>query len=128
MNIEACPVKPALLAALLTNIGNGTVSNAGARQIWASLWCVCSRVDVPPEINVKLVDILVDLLGLRQNMASGALSVVVAQTIAANAACVEQYRAGKSKALNVLVGKAMQATNGTANAQLLTGLFKSTLG
>ena len=58
---------------------------------------------------------LIDAKGLRQMTDSGALETIVDEVLAANAKSVEEYRAGKDKAFNALVGQAMKATRGKAN-------------
>jgi aspartyl-tRNA(Asn)/glutamyl-tRNA(Gln) amidotransferase subunit B len=53
---------------------------------------------------------------------------MVDAVLAANRKSVEEYRAGKEKAFNALVGQAMKATRGKANPQQVTDLLKKKLG
>jgi aspartyl-tRNA(Asn)/glutamyl-tRNA(Gln) amidotransferase subunit B len=58
---------------------------------------------------------------------AGELERVVDAVLAANPRSVEEYRAGKEKAFNALVGQAMKATQGKANPAQLGELLKSKL-
>jgi len=58
---------------------------------------------------------------------SGALEKIIDEVIAANPANVEQYRAGKDKAFNALVGQVMKASKGKANPQQVNELLKAKL-
>lgn len=116
--IEAAPVQAATLAKLLQRIADGTVSNNAARQVFEALW-TGEGGDVDAVIEAK---------GLKQVNDAGALEKIVDEVIAANAANVEQVRAGKDKAFNALVGQAMKASKGKANPQQVTELLKKKLG
>jgi len=49
------------------------------------------------------------------------------QVIEANPAIVAEFRAGKDKAFNALVGKAMAATKGKANPSMLGEALRQAL-
>ena len=116
--IEAAPVGAATLAALIGRITDGTLSNNGARQVFDALW-VGEGADV---------DALIEAKGLRQMNDSGALEAIVDEVLAANARSVEEYRAGKDKAFNALVGQVMKASKGKANPAQAHELLKKKLG
>ena len=59
---------------------------------------------------------------------SGALEAIVDAVIAAHAKSVEEYRAGKDKAFNALVGQVMKASKGKANPAQAHELLKRKLG
>ncbi|MES2940968.1 MAG: Asp-tRNA(Asn)/Glu-tRNA(Gln) amidotransferase subunit GatB [Pseudomonadota bacterium] len=118
IGIEAAPVNAATLAALIRRISDGTVSNNAARQVFEALWSD-EGADVDAVIEAK---------GLKQMNDSGALEKIIDEVIAANAANVEQIRAGKDKAFNALVGQAMKATKGKANPQQVNDLLRKKLG
>jgi aspartyl-tRNA(Asn)/glutamyl-tRNA(Gln) amidotransferase subunit B len=103
--IEDAPVAPATLAALIRRIADGTVSNNGARQVFDALW-TGEGADV---------DALIEAKGLKQMNDSGELEVIVDAVIAANEKSVAEFRAGKDKAFNALVGQVMKASKGKAN-------------
>jgi aspartyl-tRNA(Asn)/glutamyl-tRNA(Gln) amidotransferase subunit B len=60
-------------------------------------------------------DQIIEKRGLKQLSDSGAIEKIVDDVLAANARQVEDYRAGKDKAFNSLVGQVMKATKGKAN-------------
>jgi aspartyl-tRNA(Asn)/glutamyl-tRNA(Gln) amidotransferase subunit B len=72
-------------------------------------------------------DTIIDKRGLRQISDSGALETIVAEVLAANPRSVEEFRAGKERALNALVGQVMKATQGKANPQQVNDLLKNKL-
>jgi aspartyl-tRNA(Asn)/glutamyl-tRNA(Gln) amidotransferase subunit B len=115
--IDASRVAPATLAALIGRIGDGTLSNNGARQVFELLWSE-GRSDVDAVIEAK---------GLKQMSDTGALEAIVVAVIAANAKSVDEYRAGKDKAFNALVGQVMKASQGKANPAQAGELLKKKL-
>ncbi len=116
--IESSPVSAAQLAALIGRIADGTISNNGARQVFDALWTGAGRE----------VDAVIEAQGLKQMSDSGELERIVDEVLAANAKSVEEYRAGKDKAFNALVGQAMKATKGKANPTQVNELLKKKLG
>jgi len=102
--IDAAPLQPATLAALIRRVADGTLSNNGARQVFEDLWS--GQADV---------DAVIEARGLKQMSDSSALLAIVDEVIAANAKSVEEFRAGKDKAFNALVGQVMKASKGKAN-------------
>jgi aspartyl-tRNA(Asn)/glutamyl-tRNA(Gln) amidotransferase subunit B len=60
-------------------------------------------------------DDIIESEGLKQITDTGAIEAIVDKVIAANPVPVEQYRAGKDKALMALVGQIMKETQGKAN-------------
>jgi aspartyl-tRNA(Asn)/glutamyl-tRNA(Gln) amidotransferase subunit B len=118
LDIAAAPLPPATLGALIRRIQDGTVSNNAARQVFDALW-TGSDADV---------DTLIDRMGLRQMNDSSALEGIVAAVVAANQKSVDEYRAGKDKAFNALVGQVMKASQGKANPGQAAELLKRKLG
>ena len=116
--IEAAPVSAAQLAQLVFRITDGTVSNNAARQVFEALWSG----------EASDVDAVVEAKGLKQMNDSGALEAIVDEVIAANPGNVEQFKAGKDKAFNALVGQVMKASKGKANPQQATDLLRARLG
>ena len=117
IDIEQAPVSAAQLAALIARISDGTVSNSAARQVFEALWAGEGRE----------VDALIEAKGLKQMNDSGALEKIVDEVIAANADNVAQYRAGKDKAFNALVGQVMKASKGKANPQQVNEVLRARL-
>ena len=88
-----------------------------AKELFALLWAGESGT----------VDALIDARGLRQISDSGAIEKVVDEVLAANAGIVAEFRAGKEKAFQSLVGQAMKATRGKANPQQLNDILRQRL-
>jgi len=115
--IEQVPLAATTLAMLIRRVADGSVSNAGARQLFDALWSGESTD----------VDALIDQRGLRQMDDASALEAIVDAVIAANAKSVEEVRAGKDKAFNSLVGQVMKASKGKANPTLAGELLRRKL-
>ena len=121
LDIERCPVLPTTLAALIARVQDGTVSHNGARQVFEALWST-------PDAPASQVDMLIDAKGVRQMSDAGALEAMVQEVLARNEKSVAEYRSGKDKALNALVGQVMKASQGKANPQQATELLRKALG
>ncbi len=87
--------------------------------------------EVIPEIargDYLKVDDLIEAKGLRQISDTGALEAAIDAVLAANPKQVEDYRAGRQKAFNALVGQVMKATQGKANPQEVNRILRAKLG
>jgi aspartyl-tRNA(Asn)/glutamyl-tRNA(Gln) amidotransferase subunit B len=115
--IGAAPVPAASLATLIARVADSTVSNNGARQVFEALWSG----------QGSDVDALIAAKGLKQLSDTHALEAIVDAVIAANAKSVDEYRAGKDKAFNALVGQVMKASKGQANPAQAGELLKKKL-
>jgi aspartyl-tRNA(Asn)/glutamyl-tRNA(Gln) amidotransferase subunit B len=115
--IDGIALAPATLAALIQRVVDGTVSNNGARQVFDALWAG----------EASDVDAVIAAKGLRQMNDAGALEAIVDEVLAKNARSVEEYRAGKDKAFNALVGQVMKASQGKANPAQAGELLKKKL-
>jgi aspartyl-tRNA(Asn)/glutamyl-tRNA(Gln) amidotransferase subunit B len=73
-------------------------------------------------------DALIEAKGLRQVSDAGAIEAIVDEVLAANAKQVEDYRAGKEKAFNSLVGQVMKASRGKANPAQVNEILRKRLG
>jgi aspartyl-tRNA(Asn)/glutamyl-tRNA(Gln) amidotransferase subunit B len=120
VEIVSAPVTAAQLALLLQRIADGTISNKIAKEVFTAMWEAKSD-------QATLADEIIEAKGLKQISDTGALEKIVAEVLAANAKSVEEYRAGKEKAFNALIGQAMKATRGKANPAQLTELLKKKL-
>jgi len=126
LDIEASPVAPAVLAALISRIADGTLSHNAARQVFEALWS--GEGQATSGAPAATVDALIEAKGLRQMNDSAALEALVEQVVAANAKSVEEWRAGKDKAFNALVGQVMKASRGKANPAQAAELLRRRLG
>lgn len=118
IGFEALPITAQQLARLIGRIGDGTISNNAARQVFEALWSG-EGADADAVIEAK---------GLRQMNDSGALEKIVDEVLAANAKSVEEFRAGKEKAFNALVGQVMKASRGKANPAQVNAALRAKLG
>ena len=117
-DVTQSPVGSGQLAKLIQRIADGTISNAAGRQVFEALW-TGESADVDATIEAK---------GLKQMNDTGALEQIIDEVIAANPGNVEQYKAGKDKAFNALVGQVMKASKGKANPGQVNQLLKQKLG
>ncbi len=118
MAMEQAPLTTAQLATMLARIADGTISNNAARQVFDALW----------QGEGGDVDAIIESRGLKQMNDSGALEKIIDEVIAANPDNVAQFKAGKDKAFNALVGQVMKASKGKANPQQATDLLRARLG
>ena len=73
------------------------------------------------------VDQIIEKRGLKQISDAGAIEKLVDEVLAKNAKQVEDYRAGKDKAFNSLVGQVMKATQGKANPAQVNEILRKKL-
>lgn len=116
LEITQCRIRPEQLARMLRLIDQGTISGKIAKTVFEEMFATGSD----PEKIVKEK-------GLVQITDEGAIAAVVEEVIANHPKVVEDYRAGKEKALGFLVGQVMKATKGRANPELVNRLFKARL-
>lgn len=116
LDIVASPVTALQLASLLTRIQDGTLSGKLARQVFEILWADDGDVDA-----------IIEAKGLKQMSDSGAIDRIIDEVLVANAKSVEEFRAGKEKAFNALVGQVMKATKGKANPGQVNERLKAKL-
>ncbi len=117
-DIAEAPVTPAQLAGLVRRIADNTISNKIGRDVFDALWNG-EGADADAVIAAK---------GLKQITDTGAIEAIIDEVLAANPKSVEEFRAGKEKAFNALVGQAMKATKGKANPQQVNELLRRKLG
>jgi aspartyl-tRNA(Asn)/glutamyl-tRNA(Gln) amidotransferase subunit B len=117
-SIDDAPIRPVQLAALIRRVLDGTLHNNGARQVFDKLWSDPGHPifidDSPEQVNARMLA-FIEAHGLRQINDSAALQAIVEQVIAANPKSVDEFRAGKDKAFNALVGQVMKASQGKAD-------------
>jgi aspartyl-tRNA(Asn)/glutamyl-tRNA(Gln) amidotransferase subunit B len=121
IEIGESPVSAEQLSLLLKRIADGTISNKIAKEVFAAMWEAKSS-------SAALADELIESKGLKQISDTGALEKIIDDVLAANAKSVEEYKSGKEKAFNALIGQAMKASKGKANPAQLTDLLKQKLG
>ena len=115
--MDSAPVSAEKLASLIGRIADGTISNNAAKQVFDALWTG----------EGSEVDAIIEAKGLKQMNDTGALEKIVDEVMAANAENVAQFRAGKEKAFNALVGQVMKASKGKANPQQVNDVLRQKL-
>ena len=116
IEIAKAPVTPENLAKLLALIAKGTISGKIAKKVFAEMW----KDGADPEEIVKAQ-------GLVQISDTGALKELVVKVIANNPKAVEDFKAGKKKAVGALVGQSMKETKGKANPKVINELLNDEL-
>ena len=115
--ITGASVTPAALAGLVRRTADGTLNSKMAKEVFAAMWAGEGDVDT-----------IIDKRGLKQISDSGEIEKIVDQVLAANAQQIADYKSGKEKAFNALVGQVMKATKGKANPAQVNVLLKKKLG
>jgi len=123
ISMANAPLQALHLAPLLKRIADGTISNKIAKDIFGILW-----EEALAGKAVSTVDQIIDAKGLKQISDSGALEAMIDQVLAANEKSVEEFRSGKEKAFNALVGQIMKASQGKANPGQVNELLRKKLG
>ena len=116
VTVAASPVCPEALAGLLARIADGTLSSKTAKEVFDALWAGESSVDA-----------VIEKRGLRQLSDADAIGKIVDEVMAANAQQVADYKSGKVKAFNALVGQVMKASRGKANPAQVNEILRKKL-
>jgi aspartyl-tRNA(Asn)/glutamyl-tRNA(Gln) amidotransferase subunit B len=116
LDMAQCPITPQQLGAILKRIADNTISNAGAKEVFRTMWAEGGEADA-----------IIEAKGLKQVSDSGAIERIVDEIIAANADKVAEYRGGKDKLFGFFVGLAMKASKGKANPAQLNDILKKKL-
>ena len=125
------PVQAPQLAALLRRVADGTLSGRMAKDVFDALWSSGEERTVVAEntlADAETVDAIIERRGLRQISDERAIEALVDDVIAANSGIVAEFRSGREKAFNSLVGKVMKASKGRANPSQLNAILKRKLG
>ena len=116
LDIEHSPVAAQALAGLVRRVADGTLSGKMAKEVFEAMWA-----------GEGAADEIIERRGLRQISDAGAIERLVDEVLAANARQVEDYRAGKEKAFNSLVGQVMKASRGKANPAQVNEVLRKKL-
>jgi aspartyl-tRNA(Asn)/glutamyl-tRNA(Gln) amidotransferase subunit B len=122
MTAADSPLNASHLAPLISRVADGTISNKIAKDIFADLW----KEALEGQLK-STVDSIIESKGLKQISDSGELEALIDQVMQANSAFVDEFRAGKEKAFNALVGQVMKASQGKANPQQVNALLRKKL-
>jgi len=131
ISIEMSPVRPRDLGDLVVALNSGQINRLQAKQLFDELWP--EKVTKPltgleAQAETGRVATIIERLGLKQMSDTGALEAIVDQVLAANPKSIDEYKTGKDKAFNALVGQVMKASQGKANPGQVNELLKKKLG
>jgi aspartyl-tRNA(Asn)/glutamyl-tRNA(Gln) amidotransferase subunit B len=116
IDIEASPIDAERLAGLLKRVHDNTISGRAAKDVFEAMW------------NDRLeADAVIDARGLQQISDAGAIEKLVDEVLAANRRQVEDYRSGKERAFNALVGQVMKASRGKASPAQVNAVLRRRL-
>ena len=111
--IDASPIKPEDLIALLKLIKEGTLSAKMAKTVFEEMYQ-----------NSKSATEIVTQKGLAQITDSSTIENLVNEILKINTDQVEQYKNGKEKVFGFLVGQIMKQSKGQADPALVNKLLK----
>ncbi|QKJ65997.1 Asp-tRNA(Asn)/Glu-tRNA(Gln) amidotransferase subunit GatB [Deefgea piscis] len=115
--IADCPISAAALGALIARISDNTINNKTAKDVLKKMW-----------ESGDSADVIIERDGLKQESDTGAIEAIVDTVLAANPKAIEEYRSGKEKALNALVGQVMKGSGGKANPAMALEMLKKKVG
>lgn len=118
IEITRCPVSPTQLAGLLARISDGTISGKSAKDVFDSMWQGEQDGDA---------DALIAAKGLKQISDDSEIEKLIDEVLAAHPQQVGDYRRGKEKAFNSLVGQVMKTAKGKANPGQVNTMLKKKL-
>jgi len=116
LDITGSKVSSEQLRMLAARVADGTISGKMAKEIFEAMWA-----------GEGSVDEIIERKGLKQISDSGAIEKIVDAVIAANPQQVADFKAGKEKAFNSLVGQVMKASAGKANPAQVNGILRKKL-
>lgn len=117
LTINHSPIGAERLAGLIVRILDNTISGKIAKEVFGYLW-----------ESDKSADEIINEKGLKQETDTGAIEAIIKEVLANNQAMVDEYKGGKEKAFNGLVGQVMKASRGKANPAQVNELLKKLIG
>ena len=122
LSAHELPIDITQIEALLNRSLDGTISNKIAKEIFILIW-----EDALANKPAILIDEIIEQRGLKQITDIGALEALVDEVLQANAKSIEEFKSGKEKAFNALIGQVMKASQGKANPQQLNEILRKKL-
>lgn len=118
LELADSPVSAEQLGGMIARIVDNTINGKIAKQVFGFMW----------EAEGKSADEIIAEKGLKQETDTGAIEAIIKEVLAANEKMVEEYKSGKEKAFNGLVGQVMKAAKGKANPAQVNELMKKLIG
>lgn len=116
LDLSESPINAERLAGLIRRIADNTLSNKLAKQVFEAMWS-----------SDLSADDIIERDGLKQMTDSGAIEKIIDEVLTNNQKSVEEFKSGKEKAFNALVGQVMKASRGKANPQQVQSLLRDKL-
>lgn len=116
LDISESPINAERLTGLIRRIADNTLSNKLAKQVFEAMWS-----------SDLSADDIIERDGLKQMTDSGAIEKIIDEVLTNNQKSVEEFKSGKEKAFNALVGQVMKASRGKANPQQVQSLLRDKL-
>ena len=110
------PVSAENLGGLVARISDKTISNSLAKTVFGHMWD-----------EGKTADAVIEEKGMKQVTDTGAIEKLVEEAIAANPAAIEEFKAGKERALGFIVGQVMKKSQGKANPGMVNEILAKKL-
>ncbi|MGF2684384.1 Asp-tRNA(Asn)/Glu-tRNA(Gln) amidotransferase subunit GatB [Acinetobacter johnsonii] len=117
LDLAESPVSAEKLGGMIARIVDNTINGKIAKQVFGFMWD-----------EGKSADEIIAEKGLKQETDTGAIEAIIKEVLAANEKMVEEYKSGKEKAFNGLVGQVMKAAKGKANPAQVNELMKKLIG
>ncbi len=117
LELNESPVSAEQLGGMIARIVDNTISGKIAKQVFGYMWD-----------EGKTADVIIAEKGLKQETDTGAIEAIIKEVLSANEKMVEEYKSGKDKAFNGLVGQVMKASKGKANPAQVNELMKKLIG
>jgi aspartyl-tRNA(Asn)/glutamyl-tRNA(Gln) amidotransferase subunit B len=117
LELADSPVSAEQLGGMIARIVDNTINGKIAKQVFGFMW-----------EEGKTADAIIAEKGLKQETDTGAIEAIIKDVLAANEKMVEEYKSGKEKAFNGLVGQVMKAAKGKANPAQVNELMKKLIG
>lgn len=117
LELADSPVSAEKLGGMVARIVDNTISGKIAKQVFGFMWD-----------EGKTADEIIAEKGLKQETDTGAIEAIIKDVLAANEKMVEEFKSGKEKAFNGLVGQVMKASKGKANPAQVNDLMKKLIG
>ena len=117
LDLADSPVSAEKLGGMIARIVDNTINGKIAKQVFGFMWD-----------EGKSADEIIAEKGLKQETDTGAIEAIIKEVLATNEKMVEEYKSGKEKAFNGLVGQVMKAAKGKANPAQVNELMKKLIG
>lgn len=118
LEVEISPISPLQLATLVLRIADGRLSSKMAKQVFGYMWAGERGGDA---------DAIIEARRLEQVTDSGTIEKIIDDVLTKNEKSVAEFKSGKDKAIQALIGQVMKASQGKANPGQVNDLLRKKL-